>query len=456
VLKTLVAYRLIDPGSEWRLHRVWFERSAMADLLDTDFRVAAKDTLYRCLDKVLAHKADLFSHLKAQWADLFGATFEVLLYDLTSTYFECDPPGGEDALRRHGYSRDKRPDCVQVVIALIVTPEGLPLAYEVMKGNTAEPTTLPGFLRTIEQQYGQAQRIWIMDRGIPTDAVLATMRTSTPPVQYLVGTPKGRLSRLEQAFLSQPWQHVKEQVQVKLHAEDGELYVLTRSADRAHKERAMRRRTLKLLWKRLQQLARMTQSPEELLMRLGAARKDAGRVWQLVEVQTAPFRFSLNKARLRQTRTREGRYLLRSNLPGHDPAVLWTLYIQLTEIEQAFKELKQDLSLRPIYHQVDPRIEAHIFVSFLSYGLLVTLKQQLKAHAHGLTPRSVLEQLQAIQMLDVRAPTTDGRWLTMSRYTQPEPAQHLILAQLGLRLPPQPPPRITAETTSTGPAVVKT
>lgn len=456
VLKTLVAYRLIDPGSEWRLHRVWFEQSAMADLLDEDFRVAAKDTLYRCLNKVLPHKADLFSYLKAQWADLFGATFEVLLYDLTSTYFECDPPAGGDALRRHGYSRDKRPDCVQVVIALIVTPEGLPLAYDVMKGNTAEPTTLPDFLRRIEQQYGRAERIWIMDRGIPTDAVLATMRTSTPPVPYLVGTPKGRLSRLEQAFLSQPWQHVKEQVQVKLHTEDGELYVLARSADRMHKERAMRQRKLKRLWKRLQQLACMTQSPEELLMRLGAARKEAGRVWQLVAVQTAPFRFNLNKARLRQTRTREGRYLLRSNLPGHDPAMLWTLYIQLTEIEQAFKELKQDLSLRPIYHRTDPRIEAHIFVSFLSYCLLVTLKQQLKAHAPGLTPRSVLEQLQAIQMLDVRAPTTDGRWLTMSRYTQPEPAQQLILAQLGLRLPPQPPPRITAETTSTGPAVVKT
>lgn len=456
VLKTLVTYRLIEPGSEWRLHRVWFERSAMADLLGADFGVAAKDTLYRCLDKIVAHKAALCSHLKKQWADLFGATFEVLLYDLTSTYFECDPPVGEAALRRHGYSRDKRPDCVQVVIALIVTPEGLPLAYDVLKGNTAEPTTLPDFLRRIEQQYGQAERIWIMDRGIPTDAVLAAMRARTPPVLYLVGTPKGRLSRLEQAFLGQPWQRVKEQVQVKLHTEEGELYVLARSADRANKERAMRRRKLKRLWKRLQQLAHMTQRPEELLMRLGAARKEAGQVWRLVDVQTDPFSFRLNKARVRQVRAREGRYLLRSNLQGHDPAVLWTLYIQLTEIEQAFKELKQDLSLRPIYHRTDPRIEAHIFVSFLSYCLLVTLKQQLKAHAPGLTPRSVIEQMHAIQMLDVQVPTTDGRWLTMSRYTQPDPSQQLILAQLGLLLPPQPPPRITSESTSTGPAVVKT
>lgn len=263
VLKTLVAYRLIDPGSEWRLHRVWFEQSAMADLLDTDFSVAAKDTLYRCLDKVLPHKAELFCHLKSRWADLFGATFEVVLYDLTSTYFECPPPEGEDALRRHGYSRDKRPDCVQVVIALIVTPEGFPLAYEVLRGNTAEHTTLPRFLPMIEQQYGQAQRIWMMDRGIPTDALLATMRTSTPPVQYRVGTPKGRLSRLEQAFLGPPWQAVKDHVQVKLHAEDGERYVLARSADRVHKERAMRQRKLKRLWKRLHQLAGMTQSPEE-------------------------------------------------------------------------------------------------------------------------------------------------------------------------------------------------
>lgn len=446
VLKTLTAYRLIDPGSEWRLHRLWFDRSAMADLLAEDFGLVAKDTLYRCMDKLVEHKAALFDHLKGRWADLFGVKFEVLLYDLTSTYFECDaPPAGHDGLRRHGYSRDKRSDCVQVVLALIVTPGGFPLAYEVMKGNTADNATLPQFLKTIEQQYGKADRIWIMDRGIPTEETLAHMRASATPVHYLVGTPKGRLSQLEQSFLSQDWQQAKENVQVKLHPVGDELYVLALSTERVHKERGMRRRKLKKLWKRLHDLKRMNQTREELLMRLGAARKEAGRTWSLVDIETSgEFAFRLNTAKLRQARAREGRYLLRTNLTAHDPAQLWRLYIQLTEIEQAFKEIKQDLGLRPIHHQTDERIQAHIFVAFLSYCLLVTLKARLRQHAGGLTPRSVLEQLKAIQMLDVNAPTTDGRCLTLTRYTQPDAAQQLILAQLGLTLPPQPPPKITS------------
>lgn len=453
VLKTLTAYRLIDPGSEWRLHRLWFEQSAMADLLHEDFGVVAKDTLYRCLDKLVEHKAALFDHLKDRWADLFGAKFEILLYDLTSTYFECDaPPGDHGGLRRHGYSRDKRPDCVQVVIALVVTPDGFPLAYEVMKGNTADNTTLSDFLATIEKQYGQADRIWIMDRGIPTEETLAQMRASKTPVQYLVGTPKGRLSQLEQSFLGQDWQWAKDKVLVKLHVAGEELYVLALSDERVQKERGMRRRKLKKLWKRLHDLKRMKQTREELLMRLGAARKEAGRTWSLVDIETeGEFTFRLNTAKLRQARSREGRYLLRTNLTARDPAQLWKLYIQLTEIEQAFKDLKDDLGLRPIYHQLDERIQGHIFVAFLSYCLLVTLKARLRRYAGGLTPRSVIEQLKAIQMLDVKAPTTDGRALTLTRYTQPDAAQQLILARLGLALPPQPPPRITSP-----PAVVHT
>ena len=458
VLKTLTAYRLIDPGSEWRLHRLWFDRSAMADLLDEDFGVVAKDTLYRCLDKLVEHKAALFDHLKERWADLFSARFEVLLYDLTSTYFECDAPQvGSGGLRRHGYSRDKRPDCVQVVIALIVTPDGFPLAYEVMKGNTADNTTLSQFLKTIEQQYGKAGRVWIMDRGIPTEETLAQMRASETPMHYLVGTPKGRLTQLEQSFLGQDWQRAKENVQVKLHAAGDELYVLALSAERVQKERGMRRRKLERLWKRLHELKRMKQTREELLMRLGAARKEAGRTWSLVDIETrGEFTFRLNTTKLRQARSREGRYLLRTNLTARDPAQLWRLYIQLTEIEQVFKEIKQDLGLRPIHHQTDERIQAHIFVAFLSYCLLVTLKARLRRHAGGLTPRSVLEQLKAIQMLDVKAPTTDGRDLTLTRYTQPDTAQQLILAQLGLTLPPQPPPRITTPPSRTEADVVKT
>ncbi len=274
VLKTLVTYRLIDPGSEFRLHRLWYDRTAMADLLGDDFRPAAKENLYRCLDKLLAHREALFDHLVPRWKDLFGARFEVLLYDLTSTYFEIDPPDPATSKRRHGYSRDKRSDCVQVVIALVVTPEGFPLAYEVLPGNTQDKQTLRGFLRHIEARYGQAQRIWVMDRGVPTEELLAEMRQSDPPVHYLVGTPKGQLGRLEQAFASRPWEQVRDRLTVKLLSDDGDVYVLTRSGDRVQKERAIRRRKLKRLWQRLKKLAAMKrQTREQLLMRLGAARQ---------------------------------------------------------------------------------------------------------------------------------------------------------------------------------------
>ena len=237
VLQVLVSYRLIAPGSEWKLHRDWFGKSAMADLLGTDFGLAEAHKLYACHDLLLQHKADLFSHLMARWCDLFNANFDVLLYDLTSTYFEINASDvAEGDKRRHGYSRDKRPDCPQVVIALVVTPDGLPLAYEVLPGDTADCTTLRMFLARIERQYGRARRVWVMDRGIPTEAVLAEMRGSDPPVQYLVGTPKGRLSRLEKQLLATPWQQAREGVQVELLAEDNELYVFAESVDRASKE----------------------------------------------------------------------------------------------------------------------------------------------------------------------------------------------------------------------------
>lgn len=194
ILQTLVLYRLIDPGSEWRLHRHWFDHCALADLLGSDFRLAEQHHLYECHDRLLAHKRALFDHLTERWRSLFEAKYEVLLYDLTSTYFESDPPEPPEGLRRFGYSRDKRSDCVQVVIALIVTPEGFPLAYEVLPGNTTDRTTLPDFLDKIEAQYGRANRVWVMDRGIPTEEALQKMRGSTPPVSYLVGTSKGRLT----------------------------------------------------------------------------------------------------------------------------------------------------------------------------------------------------------------------------------------------------------------------
>jgi transposase len=452
VLETLTVYRLIDPGSEWRLHRQWFHDSAMADLLDEDFGLAQKDNLYRCLDKVLTHRTALFQHLRPRWEDLFGAKFEVLLYDLTSTYFESDPPFPEEDKRRYGHSRDKRPDCVQVVIALIVTPEGFPLAYEVMPGNTADKTTLRGFLKKIEELHGKAERVWVMDRGIPTEEVLAEMRASDPPVHYLVGTPKGRLSQYEKELLEQPWQAVRDGVQVKLLAQAGELYVLAESKDRVNKERSMRRRQLKGLWARLKKLREMELARDPLLLKLGAAKSQFPSAWRLVAIQVPEkeadihpphFTFALRKDKLRQVRKREGRYLLRSNLSAQEPEKLWQFYIQLTQVEAAFKDLKDDLSLRPIFHSLARRIEAHIFVSFLAYCLHVSLRASLKPLAPGLTPRALLEKFAAIQMLDVHFPTTDGRELIFCRYTQPEKDHRMLLAQLRWELPRQSPPRIT-------------
>ncbi len=452
ILQTSVIYRLLDPGSEWKLHRQWFQSTAMADLLEEDFALVESHKLYECLDRLLPHKQALFDHLTGRWKDLFNAKFDVLLYDLTSTYFESDPPFGPEDKRKFGYSRDKRPDCVQVVIALVVTPEGFPLGYEVMPGNTSDKTTLPAFLKKIEEQYGKAQRIWVMDRGIPTEKDLEAMRSSEPPIHYLVGTPKGRLTKYEKQLLELPWQAVREGVEVKLLKEEKEFYVLARSQDRQSKERGMRRGQLKRLWKRLKEIQAMSFSRKtDMVMKLGAAKQQAPSAWRLVQVEISEsessFKFSLRKNKLRQVRQREGRYLLRSNLTEEPPAQVWHIYIQLTQVEEAFKNLKGDLSLRPLFHQKEARIEAHIFVAFLAYCLHATLRRWLRDLAPGLTPRSVLDKFRAVQMIDVHLPTTDGRQVILKRYTQPEKELQLLLNQLKLQLPEQPPPKITASGT---------
>ena len=449
VLRTLVTYRLLAPGSEWRLHRQWFEQSAIADVLGADLGLAEIHKLYECLDLVLPHKRALFEHLTQRWKDLFNVCYEVLLYDLTSTYFESDPPFAETDKRKFGHSRDKRSDCVQVVLGLIVTPEGFPLAYEVMAGNTSDKKTLDEFVHQIQDQYGKAERIWVMDRGIPTEKSLAAMRAADPPIRYLVGTPRGRLSRLEGQLLGRPWQEVREGIEVKLLEQGKEVYVLARSRDRVGKERGIRRRQLKRLWRRLEELQGMKFSRrEQLWMKLGAARQQAPAAWRLVEVKVARkgtrFTYALRKAKLREVRRREGHYLLRAHRCGEDPEPLWQFYIQLTHVEEAFKNLKGDLALRPIFHQRQSRIEAHIFVAFLAYCLHVTLQRRLRDLAPGLTPRSALEKFSAMQMIDVHLPTTDGREVILTRYTQPEPDQELLLRQLKLQLPEQPPPRIRA------------
>jgi transposase len=449
VLRLLVVNRLLEPGSEFRVHRQWFDQTAMAELLGTDFAVAEKDRLYRCLDRLLEHKPALFQHLRQRWQDLFATHFDVLFYDLTSTYFEGEAEEIEKAKR--GYSRDHRPDCLQVIIALVITPEGFPLAYEVMDGNTSDRRTLRGFLDHIEKAYGQARRVWVMDWGIPTEALLAEMRDPSRQVFYLVGTPKGRVTQHEKKWLDLPWQQVRESVQVKLYEHEGELYVLAKSEGRQAKEKAIRRKRLARLLRKLRVMRHSLPKRDQLLLRIGAAKKEAGRAFGFVtirvpkadeEVTRQTFTFATNKNRLRQAEQRDGHYLLRSNLTGEDPAVLWERYVQLTHIEAAFKTMKSELGLRPIYHQLGHRVEAHILVAFLAYCLLVTLKNRLQALAPGLTPRAVLETLAPMQMLDVTFPTTDGRRLLMPRYTQPTPEQKLLLHQLQLTLPDQPPPRI--------------
>lgn len=457
ILRVLVTQRLLAPGSEWQLHRDWFERTALADLLGEDFGLAEIHKLYATLDQVLPLKEKLFDHLRDKWRDLFGAKYEVLLYDLTSTYFETDTPEDPEDPRRHGYSRDHRPDCPQVVIALVVTPEGFPLAYEVLPGNTADNTTLKSFLEKIAARYGKAERVWLMDRGIPTETVLEQMRASTPPVSYLVGTPKGRLTALEKDLLERPWETVRQGVQVKLLPQDGEVYVLAKSDGRVDKERAIGRKKLRRLLARLHELRKQLPERDKLLMALGAAKKEAGRFYALLKitvpavqeaVTATPFTFRMDRARLRVVRRREGSYLLRSNLTGKTPAALWTYYLQLVQVEEAFKNLKGDLALRPVYHQKMERIQAHILVAFIAYTLHVCLRQRLRAVAGGLTPRAVLEKFCAIQMVDVHLPTTDRRTVILTRYTQPEKELQVLLAQLKLPLPPQPPPKITANRTA--------
>jgi transposase len=455
VLELLVVNRLIDPGSEFRLHRHWFDHSAMDVLLGQDFAVAEKDRLYRCLDRVLEHKQDLFVHLQQRWKDLFDAEFDLLLYDLTSTYVEGEAEQNPKA--RYGYSRDKRPDCKQVVIALIVTPAGLPLAYEVMAGNTSEKTTLRGFLDKIESLYGKARRVWLMDRGIPTEALLREIRTSRQETFYLVGTSRAKIREYEKQWLELPWHQVRESVQVKLFAQDGELYVLARSEGRQAKEMAMRRKKLARLLRKLRAMRRSCPKRDQLLMRVGAAKTDVGRAFGFVkinlpqadqEVTRETFTFQLDKAKLKEAEWRDGHYLLRTNLVAEDPAVLWDRYVQLTQIEAAFKCLKSDLGIRPIHHQLEHRVDAHILVAFLAYCLTVTLRHRLRMNAPGLTPRAVLEKLAGIQMLDVSFPTTDGRRLVMPRYTEPDSEQALLLHHLSLVLPLQPPPRITTSASS--------
>jgi transposase len=443
VLQVLAVNRLCAPGSEFRVHRRWFGDTAMDELLGVDAAAAGKDRLYRCLDLLVRHKDDLCRLLAERWKTLFDARFDVLLYDLTSTYFE----GGCERIpiARHGYSRDGRGDCRQVVVALVVTPDGLPLGYEVLAGNTSDKTTLKAFLAKVESLHGKARRVWVMDRGIPTEATLRRMREDG--VAYLVGTPRSLLPKPEGKLLDLPWREVHEGMKVKLLSHEGESYVLAHSGQREQKERAMWRRRFKALARGLHALRKRLPRRDTLLKRVAVLQSRAGRAAKLIRVRLPAegeavtrdtFRFELDAEAYRETGGRHGAYLLRTNLndPEAAPAgleavsgdapALWSMYTQLTWAEAAFRTLKTDLGVRPIYHQTQGRVEAHILVAFLGYAMTALLRRKLSAHAPGLTPAAALETMKEIRMVDVCVPTADGRWLIMPRHAEPEP-RHLML-----------------------------
>jgi transposase len=322
-----------------------------------------------------------------------------------------------------------------------------------MKGNTSDRTTLPGFLKQIEDTYGQARRVWVMDRGVPTEAILKDMRDPQRQTFYLVGTPKSRINQHEKKWLDLPWQKVRDSVEVKLYEHQGELYVLAKSGGRQAKENAMRRKRLVRLLRKLRAMRKSLPKRDQLLLRIGAAKKEAGRAFGFVKIQMPPagqavtretFSFEVEKAKLKAAEQRDGHYLLRSNLTGEDPAVLWTRYVQLTQIESVFRSLKSELSIRPIRHQLERRADAHVLIAFLAYCQQVTLKNRLMVHAPGLTPAAVFEKLATVQMVEVWIPMVDGRWLVMPRHTQPERDVQALLNQIRITLPSQPPPRIKA------------
>jgi transposase len=445
VVELLVVNRLCAPRSELSVHEKWFAQTAMDLLLDSDDSVAEKDRLYRCLDRMIAHKEALERHLAGKWRDLFGAAFEVLLYDLTSSYFEGEALEVDKA--RRGYSRDHRPDCLQILLALVVTPEGFPLSYEVLPGNVRDEGTLEGALEAIERKHGKTRRIWVFDRGVVSEANLEKLRGRG--AQYVVGTPRSQLKQYEQQLLQGEWQDISKEVKVQLLAQGQETFVLARSEDRARKEQAMRWRQVRGLMRDLLCLRRsirrgLIEDPDKILVRVGRLAERWARAWGYLTVKWEAGRLSWrwDREALRLAALRDGAYLLRTNLKERTPEALWKMYVQLSEVESVFRAMKSQLAIRPIWHWVGPRVEAHVMVAFLGYCLWVCLKQKLKAVAPSLTPWQLLDQFGRIVQVEVWFELRAGGAICLPRITQPEPAQAILLHQLGWSLPEQPPPKI--------------
>lgn len=445
VVELLAVNRLCAPRSELSVHEKWFPQTAMDLLLDSDARVAEKDRLYRCLDRMVGHKEALEQHLAGKWRDLFGATFDVLLYDLTSTYFEGEAVEVDKAHR--GYSRDHRGDCLQILLAVVVTPEGFPLSYEVLPGNVRDVGTLDEALLAIERKHGKARRIWVFDRGVVSEANLQQLRDHG--AQYVVGTPRSLLKAHEQQLLNGDWQTISTEVKVQLLKEGDETFVLARSTDRAKKEAAMRWRQVRGLMRDLLRLRRAIRrgtlkDPDKMWMRVGRSQERWPRGWPYVAVSREAGRLSWtwDREALRLAELRDGAYLLRTNLTEHSPQALWKMYVQLTEVESVFRALKSEMAIRPIWHWTGPRVEAHVMVAFLGYCLWVCLKQKLRFAAPSLTPWQLLDQFGRIVQVEVWFRLRAGGAICLPRITQPEPAQAILLHQLNWRLPEQPPPKI--------------
>jgi transposase len=445
VVELLVVNRLCAPRSELSVHERWFAQTAMDLLLGADASVAEKDRLYRALDRMVVHKEALEKHLAGKWCDLFGATFDVLLYDLTSTYFEGQAIEVDKA--RRGYSRDHRPDCLQILLAVVVTPEGFPLSYEVLPGNVHDEGTLENALEGIERKHGKARRIWVFDRGVVSEANLQRLRQRG--AQYVVGTPRSQLKQYEHKLLQGDWQDISKEVKVQLLPEGPETFVLARSEDRAKKEAAMRWRQVRGLMRDLVCLRRSIRrgtirDEAKILMRVGRLTERWPRGWAYVAVRWEKTHLSWewDREALSLAALRDGAYLLRTNLNDRTPEALWKMYVQLTEVEAVFRAMKSELAIRPIWHWVGPRVEAHVMVAFLGYCLWVCLKQKLKTVAPSLTPWQLLDQFGRIVQVEVWFKLRAGGAICLPRITQPEPAQAIVLHQLGWNLPEQPPPKI--------------
>ena len=455
VAAVLAINRLCGPGSELAIEQRWYPSTALDDLLGIGEGQVNDTRLYRCLDRILPHKTKLEGHLKQRYGELFGAEFDVLLYDLTSTYVEG--AAQSNPMMRRGYSRDHRPDCLQMVIALIVNPDGFPFSYETFDGNRADVSTMEVILRMVERKYGQARRIWVFDRGIVSEENLEAIRKRGG--EYLVGTPRRQMKRFEAELLKDDWKQVRPDVEVKPVAipEGEETYILCRTAGRQEKEKAMRDRFSARMESALTRLAKTIAvgrlkdryKMERRLGRIQATHPQVNDLYQVELRDTAEgvrLFWRVRKDRKDWRTQREGAYLLRTNLKADNAEELWTKYMQLTEAEASFRALKSELSIRPLFHQLEPRVKAHVMVAFLGYALWVTLKHRLRAkppvppceadHSKAFySPRQALSLLSRLHSADIVLPTTDGHEIRLRRITQPTQEQKRLLERLEISLP---------------------